>query len=362
MRRLFLDHAATTPLDPQVRAAMAEWLDAGNPSSHHQEGRRAKAALDEARERVSSALGCRFSECIFAGSGTEAANNAIVGAALANEDPKKRRVLLGGAEHHCVLHTKATLERLGYEVEALPVDCYARVKDIEIGDDVLLISIQHANNEFGTINDVARFAGRGALLHVDAVQTFRKLDFKVQDLGADMVTVSAHKIHGPKGVGAMYLRAGVKLKPLIQGGGQEREMRAGTENVYGIVGFGVAATLPIHTADGAVRDHFFASAPFFVRTVPTEIPTLPSHAHGRIEGGDAGTILIRLDRLGVSASGGSACSSGSVEPSHVMRASGFTAEEARGAIRFTFGPEHTMADAEEAARRLAEALVPKRVP
>ncbi|HVT13296.1 MAG TPA: cysteine desulfurase family protein [Fimbriimonadaceae bacterium] len=359
MRRIYLDHAATTPLVPEVREAMAPWLERefGNPSSLHEEGRRARAAIDQARETLSGRLGCLFAEVLFTSSGTEAANLAIVGAALANEDSSRRRVLMGAAEHHCVLHTRPLLERLGYQVETIPVDQTARVRlDIleeMLGPDVLLVSVMHANNELGTmqpVEEVAILARRhGALYHCDAVQTFGFPD-------ADLVTYSAHKIYGPKGSGAIYIRAGTKVKPLAVGGGQEREMRAGTENVAGIVGFAAAVrALPSHF-DSAVRDAFLArlASAGFAPTVSDACETLAGHAHGRFPGIDAETMLIRLDRAGISASSGAACSSGSLEPSHVLLACGYSEKEAREGLRFTFGRSSPMEDAEEAAERVIE--------
>lgn len=369
MRRIYLDHAATTPLLPVAREAMLPWLDSGNPSSLYQEGRRAKDAIDQARESLSGALGCLFAEVIFTSSGTEAANLAILGAALANENHHRSRILLGAAEHHCVLHTAHLLERLGYRVELLPVDRCGRVQVDDIGDDVLLVSVMHANNELGTINDLASISAlaraRGAILHCDAVQSFMSVPWGVNELGADLVSVSAHKVNGPKGSGALYVKAGTRLKPLMLGGGQERELRAGTENVAAIVGFGAAVRE--HT-DGISDNRISARARFlevldggYALTVPsperpgTAIPCLPGHLHLRYPGIDAETMLIVLDRLGVSASSGSACSSGSLEPSHVLRACGYSPSEAKEGLRFTFGKGTTDDEATEAAERVNDA-------
>jgi cysteine desulfurase len=368
--RIYLDHAATTPLAPEVREAMLPWLGAvGNPSSLHAEGRRQKAAIDAAREAVSEALGALFAEVVFTSSGTEAANAALVGAALAGDPGRRPRILLGAAEHHCVLHTAPVVERLGYRVETVAVDRHAQLdlEDLErrLGDDVLLVASLHANNEFGTLNDARRTADLAhryrALYLCDAVQTFRAPGqaWSVDDLGADLLTVSAHKIYGPKGVGALYVRAGTKVKGLLLGGGQERELRAGTENVAGIVGFGEAARRP--PADpapiAAARDRFLARLEphGFRRTVPPDVETLPGHAHGRFPGLSAETLLIVLDRLGVAASSGAACSSGSIEPSHVLLAAGYDEEEAKEGLRFTFGQDASLELAEEAADRVVQA-------
>jgi cysteine desulfurase len=360
--RIYLDHAATTPMLSEVRTAMEPWLSSeyGNPSSLHQEGRRAKQAIDEAREILSGAIGCLFAEVLFTSSGTEAANLAIMGAALANTDSKRSRVLFSAAEHHCVLHTQSILERLGYKVEIVPVDRIARIDlsalESQLGEDVLLVSVMQANNELGTIqptNEIAALAGQqGALFHCDAVQTFGTEHF--EKIG-DLMTFSAHKIYGPKGAGAIYIRAGTKLQPLSVGGGQEREMRAGTENVAAIVGFGAAVkALSPPREQRQTRDRFLDRLieAGYVPTVPNRSETLDGHAHVRLPGTDAETMLIRLDRMGISASSGAACSSGSLEPSHVLRACGYSEKESKEGLRFTFGRHSTVAEAEEAASRL----------
>jgi cysteine desulfurase len=364
MRRIYADHAATSPLDPAVAEAMLPWLDAGNPSSLHFEGRRARAAIDEARERVTGALGCAFGELVFTSSGTEAANLALLGTALAHQGGTRDRILIGGAEHHCVLHTLPLLEKFGYRTELLAVDRFARL-DREalasaLGPDVLLVAAMHANNELGTVNEIGVIAeevhAAGALLFVDAVQTFRSLPWTVRDLDADLLTVSAHKINGPKGAGGLYVRAGVKPLPLSVGGGQERELRAGTENVAAVVGFGLASTLPRPSASPA-RDEFEAMLESkVVPSVPSGVERLSGHSHFRLPGVRAESLLILLDRMGVSASAGAACSSGALEPSHVMLACGFSDEEAREGVRFSFGPRTTSTEGREAAARVLEAI------
>lgn len=362
--RIYLDHAATTPLAPAVREAMLPWLDAGNASSLHAEGRRAKDAIDAAREALSRRLGCEFGEVVFTSGGTEAANFAILGTALANRDPHRRRILLGAAEHHCVLHTRPLLERLGYEVDLIPVDRYARINPDALAgllsEDVLLVSTMHANNELGTINDVPAIAAlvkaAGAYHHVDAVQTFLALPWQVADLGADFVSISAHKANGPKGVGALYVKAGVKPTPISVGGGQEREMRAGTENVAAIVGFSAVIPLP-RSNPSPLRDAFEADLQELATfTVPPEVPRLPGHSHLRVPNVRAEILLILLDRMGVAASSGAACSSGAVEPSHVLLAAGFTSEEAKEGLRFSFGSQTSREEADEAAHRMRLAI------
>lgn len=371
MARIYLDHAATTPLLPEAAEAMRPWLTEGfgNASSLHHEGRRAKEAIDEAREAFSEALGCLFGEIVFTSSGTEAANLAVVGAALGNEDPSRNRILLGAAEHHCVLHTQEVLERLGYRVELIPVTKSAQVLPSAVeeflGDDVLLVSVMHANNEFGTVNDVAAIGpvvkGAGALFHVDAVQTFPG-SWRVDDFSADLVNVSAHKFYGPKAVGAMYLRSGTKVKPLAWGGGQEREMRAGTENVAGLVGAATAlrvvgGDLGFRESLRVMRDEFEAGLDgLAVWSVEAGVERLPGHSHFRVPGVDAEIALIRLDRAGISASSGAACSSGSLEPSHVLMATGLSEREAREGLRFTFGRGNTVEEAREASGVVREAV------
>lgn len=361
MRRIYLDHAATTPLRPEVLEAMQPWLrqEYGNPSSLHAEGRAAKHAIDQAREIISDSLNALFAEVIFTGSGTEAANMAIIGAALANEDPGRSRVLFGSAEHHCALETAPMLERLGYSVELIPVDRHARVtaEDLKplLNEDVLLVAVMHANNELGTINPAKELCEltqkQGALFFCDAVQTFPHL--QPAEIGADLLSLSAHKIGGPKGIGALYIRAGTRIQPLIQGGGQERELRAGTENVSAIVGLGVAVSSFELGTKHAARDDFLQNlSPAFVRTVPNTSLTLPGHAHVRLPDVSAETMLIKLDRLGISASSGAACSSGSLEPSHVLLACGYSQEEAREGLRFTFGSGTSVESAIEAAERV----------
>jgi cysteine desulfurase len=375
MDRIYLDHAATTPLHPTVREAMLPWLgpDYGNPSSLHAEGRRARAAVDEAREKVAAKLGCDFGELIFTSSGTEAMNLAILGAALGADDPSRRKVLISAAEHHAALHTAQLLPNLGFEVVSVRVDRFARIdlEDLQnkLGPEVLLVAAMHANNELGTLQpiaEVSRLCRRhGALYLCDAVQTFKSLSWNVDEIGADMAALSAHKIYGPKGVGALFVRAGTKLQAMSLGGGQERELRAGTENVPGIVGFGAAVDLEVGSPRLA-REAFLlelAKSPGWVRTVPADIETLPGHAHLRFPGLSAESMLIVLDRLGVAASSGAACSSGSLEPSHVLLAAGYTEREAAEGLRFTFGSATTEGQAREAASRvLAAAEIVRGVP
>ncbi len=357
---------------PEVAAEMLPWLTKGygNPSSLHEEGRKAKDAIDEAREALSETLGCLFAEVVFTGSGTEAANLAILGTALqalADGNPRNR-ILLGAAEHHCVLHTAPMLQKLGFQVEFLGVDRGARIPEeilpLALGDDVLLVSVMHANNETGTLQPVSEVAAAahrvGAIFHCDAVQTFLNLPgWSVDDLDADLLTVSAHKVNGPKGVGAVYMRAGVEIEPILFGGSQERELRPGTENVAGITGFGAAIRHHESEDRSEMRNAFVATLVNRAGAVPTvkgSTATLSGHAHVRFPGINAETLLIKLDRMGVAASAGAACSSGSLEPSHVLLACGYSPEEAAEGIRFSLGYGNTADEVAEAAGRVVEAV------
>jgi cysteine desulfurase len=349
--RVFLDNAATTRMLPSVRAVCERWLDCGNPSSLYREGREAKAAIDEAREAVSESLGCEFPEVVFTASGTESATLAIVGAALGADATGRRKIVFGASEHHCVLNIHPLLERLGFQVEIVPVDAYARLQldpleQTLAGGDVLLLAAMHSNNEVGTFNpfgEIAQLCAKtGTLFFCDAVQSFGKVPLTVKNVGADLMSLSAHKIGGPKGVGALYVKPGTKLKPVISGGGQERELRGGTENVAAIAGFGEAC---LHISE--VREDFAQELLFFLGSrgaIPTlreDLPRLPGHVHVRFPGISAETFLIALDRLGVSAGSGAACSSGSVEPSHVLMACGFSEDQSKEGLRFTLGKEIT---------------------
>lgn len=375
MSTIYLDNAATTPLDPRVFEEMRPWLEErhGNPSTLHALGREARDAMDVAREKVAKSLGCLFGEITFTSSGTEAANLAIVGAALNSLEGPRKRILIGAAEHHCVLHTVKILRKLGFHPELLAVDREGKVRTEaaidRIDDSVFLVSVQHANNETGAINSVAEIAkacrANDVLFHVDAVQTFCSLDdqleFQPETIGCDMLSVSAHKICGPKGVGSLYLRSGVKISPLLYGGAQERDMRAGTENVSGVVGFGKAAEIGIEEtyrlADRrAARDAFFDQIENeglqIVRTV-NKAECLSGHAHLFLPGTRAETMLVRLDRAGVYAGSGSACAGGSLLPSHVLTAGGWSLDEAKTALRFSFGVDNTIEEARSAAGILA---------
>jgi cysteine desulfurase len=382
MNRIYLDNAATTPILPEVFHSMQPWLcsDFGNPSSLYSEGRKARAAIDAARETLTQTLKCLFGELIFTSSGTEAAFLALIGVALGCKKSDRKRILVGAAEHDCVLNTRPILEALGFQVEAIPVDNQARVIESDyqhlLDQDVLLVSIMHANNEFGSINPIHELAQQahfvGALFHTDAVQSFlmplsvEKSCWNLQDLGVDLLSISAHKVHGPKGVGALYIKAGTPFQTPIKGGGQERELRGGTENVAGIVGFAAAVNELSNKKDiwelkSDLRQRFINVLQDqhridFQLTTDLSKPILPGHLHLQFNGISAESLLIVLDRMGVSASSGSACSSGSIEPSHVMLACGYSKELASESVRFSFGLLNTVAEVEGAAFRVAQAI------
>lgn len=382
-RRWFLDHAATTPLLPQAREAMMRWLDGvpANASSLHAWGRESRQAIDSAREQVSQVLGCLFGECLFVGSGSEAANTALVGTALAHQEGSRRRFLVNPTEHHCVLEVDSHLRALGFLVDYVRVDSLGVVdlNDLEFQlerGDVVAVALMHANNETGVIQPARAAADLthrfGALLLCDAVQTLpwaaSTERWTVDDLQADVLWGSAHKFGGPPGVGILYVRSGTPLKPLIRGGGQEREMRAGTENVAGIVG--TAAALAHVAADqstaqqrksardaflAAFAEHASSAGLNWTRTIPDHVPQLDGHAHIGVPGVDAEMALIRLDRAGIAAAAGAACSSGSLNPSHVLIASGWSEANARQAIRFSL-PAMAIAEAQQAAEVAATEL------
>ena len=377
--RIYLDHAATTPLRPEVRAAMEPYLTTGgfgNPSSLHADGQRAKRALDAARDTLAQALGGQFSEITFTSGGTESDNAALVGVLLARG--RGSHLVTTQIEHEAVGETARFLERQGFGVTFVPVDEWGRVSPQAVADALTdrtaLVSVMHANNEVGTVQPLREIADlvhtRGAYFHTDAMQTFGQLPVNVHDLGVDLLSVSAHKIYGPKGAGALYVRSGVPIEPLLHGGGQERERRAGTENVPAFVGFSEAVRLllPERAPEAArltgLRGLFLTELRRRIPSValnghPTE--RLPNNLNVSFPGLDAETLLLALDRAGVSASSGSACTSGSIEPSHVLSAMGLPDERVRSAIRLTLGRSTTREQAERTVdilAGLAERLLP----
>lgn len=371
MRRIYLDHAATTPILPEVRRAMQPWLEAeyGNPSAVHAWGREAKRAIERARKQVVQALHAAHpQEIAFTGGGTEGDNWAIKGAAFARME--RKHIITSAIEHHAVLHSCQWLEKLGWRVTYLPVDEMGRVSpaDVEkaICANTALVSVMMANNEVGTLQPIEEIGAicreKHVLFHTDAVQAVGAIPVDVQALNVDLLTVSAHKFGGPKGVGALYIRKGVKLDSLLHGGAQERGLRAGTENVAGIVGMGCAIEMATaHLPDKAahmtgLRNRLIAGVMAAIPGArlnghPTE--RLPGNASFSFDGVEGEALLLRLDLAGVAASAGSACTSGALDPSHVLKALGLTDAQARGALRLTLGGNTTEDDVNEAVQRMA---------
>jgi cysteine desulfurase len=352
---IYLDHAATTPLRREVLDAMHPYLTEafGNPSSAHSFGRAARSALDEAHERVASRLHAEGREIVFTSGGTEANNLALKGAAWAGK-AHGHRIVTSAVEHHAVGHTLRYLEKFGFEIVELPVDRYGRVDpeqlEAAINDRTILVSIMLANNEVGTIQPVAEIARvvrahKGVLFHVDAVQAAPYVDLDVETLGADMISLGAHKFEGPKGVGALYVRHGTHILAQQQGGTQERHRRAGTENVAGAIGLAAAYELACAERPETVarlRRQRERLAKAVLASPGTEAT---GHPKERLPGllsiigrdTDGASVAMSLDLEGVAASVGSACTTGSTEVSHVLTAMGYPEEEARGALRLSLG-------------------------
>jgi len=371
MRTVYLDHAATTPIAPEVREAVAQAMAEcwGNPSSLHLFGRKARDLLDEARVTVAHALGCLDAEVFFTSGGTEANNMAIFGAARV-APAHKRHLITTAIEHHAVLHACQRLQQDGWEVTYLPVDTTGMVDPDNVRRalraETWLVSVMHANNEIGTLQPIREIAAicreRGVWLQCDAVQTFGLLDMNVEALGVDMLSVSAHKLYGPKGVGALYVRGGVKIAPLLVGGTQERELRAGTENVPGIAGFAKAVELS-RRRDIDARHTVWQLRERLRTRLQELVPEMqvnghPQHCHPGIlsvtfEGISAESLLIALDRQGIAASTGAACSAGSIEPSHVLLALGMDEAQAMSTIRLSVGKGNTLEEVDFAAEVIA---------
>jgi cysteine desulfurase len=371
-RIIYLDYAATTPLDPEVLAAMMPFLaeQFGNPSSIHRSGRMALDALDGARDSVARVLGATPKEIIFTGGGSEADNLAVKGVALAQRRAGKgAHVVTSAIEHHAVLHAVEWLEALGFEATVLPVDGDGLVRPDDLRaalrPDTVLASIMYANNEIGTVQPLAELGAicrsHGVPLHTDAVQAAGALPLDVAALNVDLLTITAHKFYGPKGVGALYVRRGTPMMPLISGGGQERRRRAGTENVAGIVGLAEALRRaeerrPEYAARcAALRDRLVAGVLERVAGATLNghpARRLPNNANIAFEDVEGESVLLLLDQHGIAASSGSACTSGSLEASHVLQALGLPHERAIGSVRFTVGRDTTEADVDLAVELL----------
>jgi cysteine desulfurase len=360
-RTIYLDHAATTPLDPRVLEVMLPYFttEYGNASSIYLLGRHAMQAIDSAREQVAEILHCRPTEIAFTGCGSESDNLALKGMAYASQK-KGNHIITTPIEHHAVLHTCQYLERFGFKTTYLPVDSYGCANPDDVGraltDQTILVSVMYANNEVGTIEPIAEIGricrAKKVPFHVDAVQAGGSLSLDVAALHADLLSLSAHKFYGPKGVGILYVRQGMRILPQLQGGSQERGRRAGTENVAGIVGATTALCLAYEDLPHitprliALRDRLIEGLLTVPGSVLTGHPThrLPNNASFCFEGVEGESILLNLDMLGIAASTGSACTSGSTEPSHVLVAMGLPPEVAHGSLRLTLGKENTDAD------------------
>jgi cysteine desulfurase len=365
VQRIYLDHNATTPVHPQVVDRMAAVLRTafGNPSSVHHFGQQAKSLLDEARTAVAGLIDADPGEVVFTSGGTESDNIAIRGVAEALEATGRRHLIASSIEHEAVLNTFKALARRGWQTTLLPVDQSGIVSvdalRAALTGQTVLVSIMHANNEIGTVQPIAELARAaheaGALFHTDAVQSAGKIPVAVKALGVDLLSLSAHKFYGPKGTGALWTRRGVRLLPLMTGGRHERGRRAGTENVAGIVGMGVAAQMAQAKMQaeaerlGRLRDRLedgILSAVPGTQRNGARAPRVANTTNVSFDRVEAESLLIALDLAGVAVSTGSACSSGTLEPSHVLKAMGFPAHRTQNSIRFSLGAGNTEVDVE----------------
>lgn len=369
---IYLDNAATTATKPEVLEAMLPYFTQvyGNPSSIHGAGREARRAVEKARSQVAAALGADKGEIYFTAGGSEADNWAIKGAAFAHRS-KGNHIITSSIEHHAVLHTCQWLEKQGFEVTYLPVDEDGLVNpaDVEkaITDQTVLVSVMMANNEIGTVEPIAEIAAiahaHGVLMHTDAVQAVGAIPVDVKALGVDMLSLSGHKFYGPKGVGALFIKKGVRIDTFMHGGAQERARRAGTEYLPGIVGLGKA----IELATGDIEGHaerLVALRDRLIDGILKEIPyarlnghrtkRLPGNVNVSIQYIEGEALLLRLDLAGIEGSSGSACTSGSLDPSHVLLAIGLPHEIAHGSLRLTLGDFNTEADVDAVLEKLPQ--------
>lgn len=372
--QIYLDHSATTPVDSRVVEAMLPCFSDiyGNPSSLHYAGRAAREAVEQARAAIAEILNTRESEIYFVSGGTEADNLAIQGVAFQNRQ-KGDHIITSQVEHPAVMNTCRFLEKQGFSVTYLSVDQYGQVDPDAVKQairkETILVSIIHANNEVGTINPIAEIGKiareAGVYFHTDAVQSFGKIPLDMQSLPVDMLSVSGHKIYGPKGIGMLYVRRGINFRSLTFGGSQERKRRPGTENVAAIVGLGAAAQL-IHREMAQHREKVGALRDDFQSRLTERFPGVKINGHPQqrlynilnvsFPAIDNETLLLRLDMAGIAVSTGSACSSGSIEPSHVLRAMGISARQAKSSIRFSFGKDNTPEEVEQVLEVLSSIL------
>jgi len=360
IRQIYLDNAATTPVLPEVVEAMTPYFlnKYGNPSSHYQLGQEARKAIDDARARIASHLGAQPQDIYFTACGTESNNWALKATAEAYKN-KGRHIITSSIEHHAVSHSTEWLEKQGFEVTYLPVDSYGiiypSVLEAAIRSDTTVVSIIHGNNEIGTIQPIRELAAvahrHGALFHTDAVQTVAHVPIDVVDLGIDMLSASAHKFHGPKGIGFLYIQKGVKTRSFMHGGGQERKRRAGTENVPYIVGMAKALDICMESFEKRI-EHETMLRNHLVRRIMNEVEhvhlnghrslRLPNNTNFSFAFIEGESLLLMLEQKGIMASSGSACTSGSLDPSHVLLAIGLPHELAHGSLRLTLAEETTL--------------------
>jgi cysteine desulfurase len=374
MKTVYLDHCATTPLHPKVLTAMLPFLRTsfGNPSSIHAMGRNARDAIEEARGKVAALIDAKPSEIVFTSGGTEANNLAIQGIAHARGD-RGNHVITSSVEHHAVIRTCQYLKRNGFTVTYLPVDQHGIVnpEDVKkaLTDKTILLSVMHANNEVGTIqpiHEIGRIAAeRGISFHTDAVQSAGKLPLNVKEMGVDFLSISAHKFYGPKGIGALYIREGIRIEPIIYGGEQEKGIRSGTENVASIVGLGMACELAIR-AVLVLGKKIRKLRDSLQERISTAVPSLKTNGHPvlrlpnclsvSVPGVMGETIVRDLDARGIAVSAGSACTSHSVEISHVLSAMGIPKETAQGTVRLSLGITNMKDEIEYAATAFVEVV------
>jgi len=376
MERIYLDHNATTPMAAEVLEAMLPFLgdDYGNPSSLHWYGQRARTAVDEARTRVAALIGAEPSEIVFTASGTESDNMAVRGVASTAREAR-RGIVCTAVEHHAVLNATKALGDEGWPTGLVRVGAEGRVDledlDRQVGDGTALVSVMLANNETGVLQPVREAAAlarrRGARVHCDAVQAAGKVGIDVNELDVDLLTLSAHKVYGPKGVGCLFVRRGTALAPLVRGGSQERNRRAGTVNVAGAVGFGAACALAAERLEddarriGALRDRLEERLLAIEGTRRNGGgPRVPNTTSVSFESTDAESLLMALDLDGVAVSTGAACAAGGVEPSHVLRAMGLPAERVQSSLRLSLGRSTTEADVDRAAETIRACVARQR--
>jgi len=372
MKRIYFDHSATTPVDTEVAKLTVEYMTEkfGNASSVHSFGREARKAIEEAREKVAALLNANANEIFFTSGGTEGDNLALKGIAFANRK-KGNHIITSAIEHHAILHTCEYLEKQGFTITYLPVDEYGMVSVEElknaITDKTILISIMFANNEVGTIQPVKEIGQlareKGIYFHTDAVQATGNYPIDVKELSIDLLTFAGHKFYGPKGIGGLYVRKGVRIEAIQHGGAHERNMRAGTENVPGIVGLGKAAEIAKNEMDKKIV-HITGLRDKLIKNVMETIPhtKLNGHPTKRLPGSanfsflflEGESLLLNLDLKGIAASSGSACTSGSLDPSHVLLAMGLTHEVAHGSLRLTLGRGNTEEEIEYCLEVLPE--------